>query len=356
MMKERSRFIKTTLAVGATVAVSLLSGAAIAYEMLPLGDGRISAAPKARYLFSCQQQFNPYAPGSHVKGPWIVGTMWYPDRKPHVEGAVAWPSASITVSVESAGRIVRANNLPTHLTGVFPVARGTKAHEYDRNPNVIAQQNILLTLPAQPNLASEATCVPMGIIGFALTGVALFSAVDARGEDASAHEVQDRCNGHPERGGQYHYHNASPCMADTKTQPDGHSDLVGYALDGFGLFGPHGENGTTLTSGDLGACHGHTHDILWDGSRIQLFHYHLTPDYPYTVGCFRGKPVSVATARPAPQGSGRVPLSIAAERLGVSRRALVDALGPPPPNFARAARTLGRSENAIRSTLQRSRR
>ena len=113
------------------------------------------------------------------------------------------------------------------------------------------------------------------------------------GNDAPAHEIQDRCNGHPQQTGQYHYHNYSDCQVDGRSQGGGHSDLMGYALDGFGIYGLYGEGGAELTTADLDACHGHTHQILWDGDQQNMFHYHFTDDYPYTIGCFRGDPIKV---------------------------------------------------------------
>lgn len=89
-----------------------------------------------------------------------------------------------------------------------------------------------LTLPEMPAPASQPTCVPMGMVGFTTDGVAIYNAVDNGGIDAAAHEVQDRCNGHPQRDGQYHYHGPSPCMPNETTP-----GLVGYALDGFGIYG-----------------------------------------------------------------------------------------------------------------------
>jgi hypothetical protein len=69
----------------------------------------------------------------------------------------------------------------------------------------------------------------------------------------------------------------------------GHSALVGYALDGFGIFGPYDTGGKPLTSADLDDCHGHTHAVPWDGAMVEMYHYHATPDFPYTVGCMRGR-------------------------------------------------------------------
>ena len=257
-------------------------------RLLPLGNGHVSTEPQVGYVFSCRTTFN--GRGAHG-GPWISGTEWDPAAKPVVSGNVVWPNARITIALEGDQRVIRANNLPTHPTGVFPIQPSDSAYRYDRNPNGIREQNILLTLPAVPRPAATPSCVPMGMIGFAVTGVALYNALDAAGMDAVANEIQDRCNGHPQMIGQYHYHNASACLADTAGAHGKHSDLIGYALDGYGIYGMHGEHGEVLTNADLDACHGHEHVIAWNGQMVKMYHYHATAEYPYTVGCFHGTPL-----------------------------------------------------------------
>jgi hypothetical protein len=66
--------------------------------------------------------------------------------------------------------------------------------------------------------------------------------------------------------------------------------LVGYAVDGFPLFGPYEEE-IELKSKDLDVCHGHVHTIIDQGVPVSMYHYHVTTDAPYTLGCFRGTPV-----------------------------------------------------------------
>jgi hypothetical protein len=268
------------------VFFSLGCASAFAHE-LPTGDGKVSSEPMAGYVFSCQQRFNPNAPGARGSGSWISGNSYDPARKPVVDGSVKWAS-KISISVDGGERIIRANNLPANPTGNFPIARSDDAYTYDRNPNRISAHKMVLRLPAIPEPTRSATCVPMGMIGFTLSGAAIFNALDAAGRDAPAHEIQDACSGHPERTGQYHYHSLSNCFDDKRES--GHSSLVGYALDGFGIFGYFGENGKLLTNTDLDACHGHSHEILWDGERRVMYHYHTTAAYPYTIGCFRGAP------------------------------------------------------------------
>lgn len=254
--------------------------------ILPLGDGKISTGPQRNSVFSCQTRFG--GGGAFRDGSWIKDNTWVPAEKVTIDGSVDWPNARIDITVSGDTRIISANNLPTHPTGVFPVDKNDDAYQYDRNPNRIEQQDILLRLPANPTFGSEPTCVPMGMIGFSTTGVAIFNALDALGRDAPAHEIQDTCNGHPERNGQYHYHDWSDCITDNAGKQGTHSDLAGYALDGFGIYGLYGEDGQKHVNDDLDACHGHIHTVTWDGSEKKIYHYHMTEEYPYTIGCFRG--------------------------------------------------------------------
>jgi hypothetical protein len=286
-MTATTSVIASATALGIVLA---LTPGSLAHQ-LPVGDGKISNNAKRGYVFSCQQNFNANAPGAHAEGPWKTGNTWDPDKKVIVDGSVNWPS-QVTIGVEGDKRVVRANNLPKHPTGTFPIARSDDAYQYDRNPNAIAAQNIVLQLPALPVVAAQPSCVPMGMIGFTLSGAAIYNALDAGGRDAPVYEIQDKCNGHPERQGQYHYHDYSDCMSDRRSEAGGHSDLVGYALDGFGIYGKHGTAGKELSNADLDACHGHSHAVTWNGQSREIYHYHYTSEYPYALGCFTGTATS----------------------------------------------------------------
>jgi len=279
-------------AVLAALALPLISGQVFAQTGIPIGDGNISSSPEVGNVFSCQQQFNSNAPGAQASGDWFDGTYWYPELKPVVDGAVSWANSGIDMALTATTRTITSSNLPTHTTGVYPVSRNDDVYQYDRNPNTISAQSIRLSFAANPEIASTPSCVPMGMIGIALTGGAIYNAVDARGDDAPAHELQDSCGGHPQRNGQYHYHSVSNCMDEIGSMANGHSGLVGYALDGFGIYGLSGSGGHALENSDLDNCHGHTETIIWDGVSKDMYHYHLTQEYPYTVGCFVGTPVA----------------------------------------------------------------
>lgn len=350
----------TTKALSKTLALMLISvclpAQVFAQGKIRIGDNRISSSPKAGYVFSCQQRFNPNAGGAHASGDWIKGKYWYPNLKPEVDGNVKWSGGGAVIKVNGNIRTITSKNLPSHTSGVYPISRSDDAYQYDRNPNSIRAQSVRLKLNANPKIASSARCVPMGMIGISLTGAAIFNAVDARGKDAPAHEIQDKCQGHPERSGQYHYHGPSDCMKESGKSSNGHSGLVGYALDGFGIFGLKGAGGKQLSNASLDACHGHTETVVWDGKVKKMYHYHLTAEYPYTLGCFKGTPVKTDSARNLRSIGRGDPLVAAARKLGVSVNQLRRAVGAPPPNFKRASRVLNISEAKIRRAMRQARR
>ena len=265
----------------------LYATCALAHDLkkLPLGDNLKSDAPKSGYIWPCHIEAN--AGGAFKDGPWLNadGKTWDATKKAVVPGNVHWPH-EFKITVEGDRRLFTSNDLPEHGTGVYPIAQDTEAYKFDRNPNAIKKQQFSFSLPANPTLVAHAGCAP-GAVGIMLSGVSLFSAIDAPGRDAPAHEAQDSCNGHPQVTGVYHYHNLSGCIED-KHRSDGHSALLGYAVDGFGIFGMAGEGGKILDSKDLDECHGHTHGIIWDGKIASMYHYQATADFPYTVGCMRG--------------------------------------------------------------------
>ena len=210
-------------------------------------------------------------------------------NKPMVEGENAWTSQFRQVTSGSNLQI-GSNGLPNHYTGTFPVSSSTEAgqSQYHPNPSSMAASRIFAELPLDPTVASTPTCVS-GEVGFLFTGAMLFDALDADGRDAVANEIQDRCEGHPETTGTYHYHHVTNCFTDSTS---GHSVQVGWALDGFGIYGPKGESGTTITNAELDECHGHTHSVTQaDGQTKTIYHYHGNREFPYTVGCFRGTQV-----------------------------------------------------------------
>lgn len=290
---------------------------------LPLGDDKVSDSPRRGYVYLCRTD-SPGGGGAAVEGPWIdreAGT-WNAEQKVSVPGAVNWPGEFRT-QLRGDTRSITGNDLPDHPTGTFPIPSDSKAYTYDRNPNEVASQTVALELPAVPQPAAEPACMG-GEAGIALSGVAIFNGFDAETRDANAHEVQDSCQGHPQIQSVYHYHSISDCLGDNESG-DGHSPLLGYALDGFGIYGHHGTDGEILTNADLDECHGHTHEIDWDGETRSLHHYHATFEFPYVVGCFRAEPAATMVV----EGTGAATEGGAPP--GAPPGDGPPAGGPPPP-------------------------
>ena len=153
-----------------------------------------------------------------------------------------------------------------------------------------------------------------------MDGVVIFDALDAEGRNAGAHEVLDACDGHPQAQDVYHYHVFTPCMTRATTNKPGVSVLVGYALDGFGIYLQRDAHGNLPTDGDLDACHGVVSTVTWNGRRVDMFHYDVTLTYPFTVGCFMGTPTRTATGRPPVGAALERELAVCGAASGTGRK------------------------------------
>jgi hypothetical protein len=292
MTRARHVFM-TVVVLGSALAVAFVglgvgSGSSRAADgkvdvrNLPIGDGKVSTTGARRgWIYACQVMQG--GGGSFRDGEWIHDDGTFDlTAKPTVDGSVEWPDARVRISRSGGRTRISGNGLPVNATtGVFPIAAGDDAYQYDRNPNSIRSQTVSLTLP-KARRASKPSCVNGGTVGYATNGVAIFNGLDAMNRDAVAHEIQDDCGGHPERSGAYHYHSGSGCVTGSSRK----AKVVGWMLDGYPLVNEPG-----ITNDDLDACHGRTSTISISGKRVRTYHYNVTAEYPYTIGCFRGTPL-----------------------------------------------------------------
>ena len=258
---------------------------------LPLGDNKYSTTtPAVGSVYVCAV---PNGQGPNASPPWInfTSNTWNALAKDVVPGSASW-SGTFSAVQSGSSLDVSGNGLPLApiTTGTFPIASTDAVYPYDGNPNSIAAQTISYALPFNPTPAASPGCLSGGRIGIALDGVSIFDALDALGHDAVAHEGQDACHGHPDPSSTYHYHGwIFACVADAGSVST-NSSLLGYALDGYGIYGPW-SNGKVLTTADLDECHGTTSSVLWHGVLTSIYHYVATYDFPYTIGCYHGTAV-----------------------------------------------------------------
>jgi len=196
--------------------------------------------------------------------------------------------SAVTVTVDGTQVVLKSNGTPDHTSPYWGV--GNAMYEAPQpgmtvNPNLIVSQTLTLRVPIAP-ASTTASDTPLGPIGMAVNGVAIFNQY-AAGRSPLGPEILsfDRFNGHPQQTGQYHYH-MEPLWL---TSNHGASSLIGVLLDGFPVYGPREADGSAPSG--LDECNGHTHATT--DVPAGIYHYHVTSTVPYISGCYRGRPGSV---------------------------------------------------------------
>lgn len=245
------------------------------------------------------------------------------------------PALHITGFPGQGSRIFVGNGLPSTPMGTYPVQSSDPAYSYyaalpggsnpagtsvaTGKPQYVDAAAIGISpypfegrIPLNP-VVTGAYPINSLISGIALTGAPwhIEKANDSTGNYYSPINAlpTDACFGHPYNQ-QYHYHAYSwKCFPNQGTT--GQSPVFGFALDGFPITGPRGPDGNEWTNADLDICHGRESVLdIPDGAggfvRKLTYHYVLNREYPYSVGCFRGK----VNYKAALGGAGDVPIII----------------------------------------------
>jgi photosystem II stability/assembly factor-like uncharacterized protein len=152
---------------------------------------------------------------------------------------------------------ITSSNIPgVVVTGAFP---------NDQNPNRISASNQVLDYPYRGGRNKPADAfvkTPLGPVGVSSVGIFFFSSATSiivPGAAGSAWTVnsvvadivgEDAFGGNADRFGRYHYTNSkfinnnawSKIGEYSKgyTHPNGHSKIVGWAADGYPIYGPYG--------------------------------------------------------------------------------------------------------------------
>jgi YHYH protein len=177
-------------------------------------------------------------------------------------------------------------------------------------------QSYAYTIPLNPTKAAKTTSTGLGVIGVMISGAALFNAYEGDGTSVATADnfslknslgkavwFIDSCNAHPTPQGQYHYHALPKCITSTVDVEGGPSHIIGFALDGFPIYGDRALDGSKILASQLDPCNG----IISATPEFPLgiYHYVLlnTTEATSSLRCFSG--TVTATGMP---GMGGMPM------------------------------------------------
>jgi hypothetical protein len=116
----------------------------------------------------------------------------------------------------------------------------------------------------------------------------------------------DRCCGHPNQVGEYHYHKYPICLNSLwSDEGNAHSPLLGWAFDGYPIYGPY-ESKDKMAKDVTGSMALNGFNMHYDPQRG--WHYHVTPGkFPYVIGGYWGTADQRDVRRMGPRPGGRGP-------------------------------------------------
>jgi len=244
-------------------------------------------------------------------------------------------SASYAETVDSGAstRTLTSAGCPNHYaicTGKGFSVCGAEGEEGTDTEASGSDGSKVITIPLypklQPNGASTDLEYTLGEIATALNGVSIFNGAVSQTEllvvdDCSSEWMGfDCCGGHAENSGDYHYHFAPACLMDQAGTTNGHSNQLGWAFDGFPIYGIYSVGGVQVQNcGTEGAdatyCQDECGGIEFTDSSVDEYgyRYYFTGEqgdlgtlpmyprpggddpasafdkfYPYTIKCYRG--------------------------------------------------------------------
>ncbi|MGL5824893.1 MAG: YHYH protein [Nocardioides sp.] len=205
--------------------------------------------------------------------------------------AAQW-SDNVSISIDGSTVTFESDGLPSHEYLDTYLADGRDGKYVAGG---VESYDATFSFPVVPTEADSAQDTGNGAIGVAISGAVFFNPYEGDGSGTVANDDNatidgvpfiDACGGHPLPNSiSYHYHGIPFCITDEVDIPGGHSEVIGYLLDGYGIYGPQDVDGEGAT--DLDECMGHfgpTPDFP-DG----VYHYHVSSKANYIPECFHGE-------------------------------------------------------------------
>ena len=171
------------------------------------------------------------------------------------------------------------------------------------NPNTPANQDFCFRITFNPQEnTGTLTNTGLGHIGVWRNGVSIFNAKDAFSynnqgvwfQDAYVFEGSsfDACLGHPAGNGEYHHHVNPTCLYNDSDEAN-HSPIVGYAFDGYPIYGAYGYSNPLDPNSAVSRMQSgqqlrniSSRQTLADGTNLPAYQYGPTVNSQYPIGSF----------------------------------------------------------------------
>ncbi|UZR98962.1 YHYH protein [Chondrinema litorale] len=243
-------------------------------------------------------------PSDHEMGPWCPdnisdgeesGGIWLENGKVYdVDGAFiknlsTFYNDNTWLMYDSNGKVYKTQTEEDCINAASPhVGEEYKNYCVECIPDYISELTHAWIIPVKPmKLTNPFRFVHRGpgdfgptLRGIAFNGVE-FSASAPLDDILGAYTIApfDDAGGHINVHQGYHYH-AATGVSTKITQSDGHAAMIGYAMDGHGMYEQLNEDG--IEPEDLDECRGHYDDI-------RGYHYHVdAPGSNNFIDCLYG--------------------------------------------------------------------
>lgn len=190
-------------------------------------------------------------------------------------------SAKVTVKCDESYANLASDTYPDHdkMNGIT----GTNEQVPVPAPGYVSP------IPLVPAPGTGLTTIDAAL-GVAVNGVPIYDYSSQGTLDPNVYDPKadtklngqlDNCNGHAGRGDDYHYHASPTCMIEAMKNK-GPSAIIGWAFDGYPIYGDQNPDGTAIAEGDLDVCNGQEDPVFG-------YRYHTSAAPPYIVQCLVGK-------------------------------------------------------------------
>lgn len=203
--------------------------------------------------------------------------------------------------------------MPDDGTTCVPHPTAECSHVEPLETAVVAT-DIEVSITTTPEWTEDTTSAPFGPMGVMISGVNVYNPYEGDGvtvamnanftmtdDDGVEVPFMDSCNGHPSPhpAESYHYHGLPPCVTAQVDEENGASHIIGYAFDGFPVYGDRDVDGVVIDPDTLDECNGLESptpefpdgiyhyvllEVMTEQSTIRCLHGKLAaplPDYQY---------------------------------------------------------------------------